>query len=129
MLHLLNLPPLHARRRYLKLVTMFNIMNGHLYFPGIFISQQPTHSSRRTSQFDFCRPRTRTDYNQTFYIPSVIAIWNNLPVGVKWVLLYSLIFQRLRPLTFTINHANYHCPVPSLDIMNLRKSEFSRVCE
>ena len=33
MFHLLNLPPLHARRRYLKLVTMSNIINGHLYFP------------------------------------------------------------------------------------------------
>jgi hypothetical protein len=63
MLHLLNLPPLHARLRYLKLVTMFNIINGHLYFPqGIFVSQQPTYSSRRTSQFDFCRPRTQTDF-------------------------------------------------------------------
>ena len=77
MLHLLNLPPLHARRRYLKLVTMFNIINGHLYFPqGIFISQQPTYNSRRTSQFDFCRPRTRTDYYQTSYIPSIISAWN-----------------------------------------------------
>ena len=84
MLHLLNLPPLHARRRYLKLVTMFNIINGHLYFPqGIFISQQPIYNSRRTSQFDFCRPRTRTDYYQTSYVPSVISAWNKLPVVVK----------------------------------------------
>ena len=99
MLHLLNLPPLHARRRYLKLVTMFNIINGHLYFPqGIFISQQPTYNSRRTSQFDFCRPRTQTDYYQTSYVPSVISAWNNLPVVVK------------SPCTVSSFNVNYETP-------------------
>ena len=39
------------------------------------------NNSRRTSQFHFCRPRTRTDYYQTSHVPSLAhclregAIW------------------------------------------------------
>ena len=39
MLHCLNWPRLSERRQYLKLLTMYNIVNGHLYFPeGIFVA-------------------------------------------------------------------------------------------
>ena len=57
MLHSLNLIPLQTRRKYLILVTMFNIINGHLHFnPGNFTPQQPAYNSRQTSQFNFYRP-------------------------------------------------------------------------
>ena len=32
MLHCLDIPPLSVRRRYLKLITMFNIVNGQVIF-------------------------------------------------------------------------------------------------
>ena len=56
MFHLLNLPPLRGRRRYLKLVAVFVF----LHFPhGNFISQQPTYSSRRTSQLHTSQTQKR----------------------------------------------------------------------
>ena len=68
---------------YMPDADISHIMNGHLYFPqGIFISQQPIYI-RHTTQFDFCRPRSQTDYYQTSYVPSVISAWNNLPAVVK----------------------------------------------
>ena len=63
MLHLLNLPHLHASCRSQNLHYQWT-----LDFPqAIFFSQQPTYSSRRTSRFDFCSPPTQTDYYQTSY--------------------------------------------------------------
>ena len=72
-LHSLNLMPLQTRRKYLKLVTMFNIINGHLHFnPGNFTPQQPAYKSRQTSQFNFYRLYARTDQYMASFIPSVI---------------------------------------------------------
>ena len=49
MLHCLDIPPLSVRRRYLKLITMFNIVNGQSFFPpGIFEPQSPSHTIRGT---------------------------------------------------------------------------------
>ena len=56
------------------------------------------NNSRHTSQFDFSRPRTRTDYYQTSYVPSVISAWNNLPVVVK------------SPCTVSSFNVNYETP-------------------
>ena len=44
MLHCLD-TPLSVRRRYLKLITMFNIVNGQSFFPpGIFEPQSPSYN-------------------------------------------------------------------------------------
>ena len=84
MLHCLDIPPLSVRRRYLKLITMFNIVNGQSFFPpGIFEPQSPSYNSRHRSSQNFCRPRSRTNYLQSSYVPSVIFAWNNLPVELK----------------------------------------------
>ena len=77
MLHSLNLMPLQTRRKYLKLVTIFNIINGHLHFnPGNFTPQQPAYNSRQTSQFNFYRP-----YGSVYY-PAILnlMILSNLNV-------------------------------------------------
>ena len=54
MLHCLDIPPLSVRRRYLKLITMFNIVNGQSFFPpGIFEPQSPSYNSRHSSSLNF----------------------------------------------------------------------------
>ena len=90
MLHCLDIPPLSVRHRYLKLITMFNIVNGQSFFPpGIFEPQSPSYNSRHSSSLNFCRPRSRTNYLQSSYVPSVIFTWNNLPVELKSLLSVS----------------------------------------
>ena len=90
MLHCLDIPPLSVRRRYLKLITMFNIVNGQSFLPpGIFEPQSPSYNSRHSSSQNFCRPRSRTNYLQSSYVPSVIFAWNNLPVELKSLLSVS----------------------------------------
>ena len=78
MLHLLNLPPLHSR---CKLVTMFNnqwilvFPTRHFHFSAAYICDPLWEKVQfGATQFDFCRPRTWTDYYQTSYFPSVIYI-------------------------------------------------------
>lgn len=82
MLQFLNLPPLSARRQYLKLTTMYNIVNGSLCFPsGIFVqSNFPYHCNRSAN---FARPFARTNYLFHSFVPNVISLWNNLPSSVK----------------------------------------------
>ena len=48
MLHCLDIPPLSVRRRYLKLITMFNIVNGQSFFPLVFLSHSHLHTIRGT---------------------------------------------------------------------------------
>ena len=84
MLHYLNLLPLSVRHLYLKLITMFNIVNGHSFFPpDVFNPQSPPYNTRHSSSLNFFRPRSHANYFDLSYIPSVINIWNNLPVEIK----------------------------------------------
>ena len=52
MFQLLNLPHLSVRRKYLKLTTMYNIVNGHMDFPSsIFVqSNLPYYLNRAITQ-------------------------------------------------------------------------------
>ena len=45
---------------------MFNIINGNIVFP-----------------FNVHRPHSRTNYLYFSYVPSVITVWNTLPVGIR----------------------------------------------
>ena len=82
MLHCLNLPRLSERRQYLKLLTLYNIVNGHLFFPeGIFVLHR--HLSLRHNSSIYCRPRSHTNYFLFSCVPSVITLCNNLPLQLK----------------------------------------------
>ena len=68
-----------SRRKFLKLTTMYNIINGTLYFPtGYFVQNYFQYSSSHT-----LRPFARTNYLYSSFVPSVITLWNNLPDSVK----------------------------------------------
>ena len=94
LLHCLDIPPLSVRRRYLiKLITMFNIVNGQSFFPpGIFEPQSPSYNSRHSSSQNVCRPRSHTNYLQSSYVPSVIFAWNNLPNHYYLYVLLKIIY-------------------------------------
>ena len=60
MLHCLDLPLLRVRRQHLKLITMFNIINGNIVFPaGIFNLHQ--HLSQRNNSSVFHRLHSHTN--------------------------------------------------------------------
>ena len=82
MLHCLDLPLLRVRRQHLKLITMFNIVNGNIVFPaGIFNLHQ--HLSQRNNSSVFHKLHSRTNYFYFSYVPSVITVWNTLPVDIR----------------------------------------------
>ena len=81
MLCLLGLPPLTIRHKYLKLVTMYNIISGNMYFPsGHFVYYTSPYPTRNCN---FIRPFSRLNYMYHSFVPSVISLWNNLPQSVK----------------------------------------------
>ena len=60
MLCLLGLPPLTIRHKHLKLVTMYNIISGNMYFPsGHFVYYTSPYSTRNCN---FIRPFSRLSY-------------------------------------------------------------------
>ena len=82
MLHCLDLPLLRVRRQHLKLITMYNIINGNTVFPaGIFNLHE--YQSLRHSSSIFHRPCSRTNYFYFSYVPSVIAVGNTLPEDIR----------------------------------------------
>ena len=82
MLHCFDLPLLRVRHQHLKLITMFNIINGNIVFPaGIFNLHQ--HLSQRNNSSVFHRLHSRTNYFYFSYVPSVITVWNTLPVDIR----------------------------------------------
>ena len=82
MLEQLELTSLSQHCKFLKLTTMYNIINGTLYFPtGYFIQNYFPYSSSHT--LNYIRPFARTNYLYSSFVPSVISLWNNLPDSVK----------------------------------------------
>ena len=74
-------PPLTIRRKYLKLVTMYNIISGNMYFSsGHFVYHTSPYSTRNCY---FIRPFSRLNYMYHSFVPNVISLWNNLPQSVK----------------------------------------------
>ena len=61
MLEQLELTSLSQRRKFLKLTTMYNIINGTLYFPtGYFVQNYFPYSSSHT--LNYIIPFARTNY-------------------------------------------------------------------
>ena len=84
MLELLDIPLLAARRKYLKLTTMYNIVHNNLYFPtDIFVQHNFPYSSYHHISSNFVLPFARTQYLFSSFVPSVITAWNSLPYLTK----------------------------------------------
>jgi len=79
---LLGLPPLTIHCKYLKLVTMYNIISGNMYFPsGHFVYYTSPYYTRNCN---FIRPFSRLNYMYHSFVPSVISLWNNLQPHQIW---------------------------------------------
>ena len=58
------------------------LFNGNIVFPaGIFNLHQ--HLSQRNNSSVFHRLHSRTNYFYFSYVPSVITVWNTLPVDIR----------------------------------------------
>ena len=86
MLHCLDIPPLSVRRCYLKLITMFNIVNGQSFFPLVFLSHSHFHTIRGTVRLKIFVDLVHAliAYSHPMYIPSIIF----LPVELKSLTLH-----------------------------------------
>ena len=81
MLQLLNIPPLSARRNFLKLTTMYKIIGNFYLPPGVYVQHNFPYSTNQHTNFS--RPFARTQYMFSSFVPSVITLWNALPNSVK----------------------------------------------
>ena len=80
---MLELTSLSQRRKFLKLTTMYDIINGTLYFPtGYFVHNYFPYSSSHGT-LSYIRPFAHTNYLYSSFVPFVIFLWNNLPDSVK----------------------------------------------
>ena len=83
MLAQLNIPKLVMRRKYLKLTTMYNIVKGNCYFPSDIFLQDFNNTHLRNQVTRYIRPYSHTNYMFSSFVPSVIALWNNLPANIS----------------------------------------------
>jgi len=73
MLEQLDLTPLSQRRKLLKLITEYNIVNGIVYFPNGYFVQRPfPYSSNHV--FNYTRSFARTNYLFLSFVPSVVSL-------------------------------------------------------
>ena len=76
----LELTSLSQRRKFLKLTTMYNIIND---FPiGYFVQNYFPYSSNH-GILQCIRPFARTNYLHSSFVPSIISLWNNLPESAE----------------------------------------------
>jgi len=83
-MQLLNLPRLSTCHKYLKLTTMYNIVNGHMHYPSnISVQSNLAYHFNCISTTNFIRPLAQTNYMYHSFVPSVISLWNILPDYLK----------------------------------------------
>ena len=79
MLQKLCLPRLDSRCAYLKLNTMYNIVNDRIFYPQGFFSIRNYGNLRSQLVIRYVVPYARTNYRYYSFIPSVTRTWNSLP--------------------------------------------------
>ena len=74
-----HLPTLQDRRQQSKLCWLFNIVNGHTYFPNSPLQNRDIHYATRSSHAHALVPiQCHTLQFQSSYFPSTINAWNSL---------------------------------------------------
>ena len=81
----INIPSLVSRRNFSKLILLYKINNGLLYFPpNVLIPvPAPLHYSRHYNKLNFKPPFCSTQAYSSSFFPSVISLWNSLPDEAK----------------------------------------------
>ena len=81
----INIPSLVSRRNCSKLILLYKINNGLLYFPPNVLLPVPTplRYSRHYNKLNFKPPFCSTQAYSSSFFPSVISLWNSLPDEAK----------------------------------------------
>ena len=75
---------LYRRRKFLKLCTLFCILNGFLSLPSPPISiKSSSYSCRRCNKIQLLVPHSRSTAFQHAFIAETTESWNNLPFDVS----------------------------------------------
>ena len=72
-----QLPALQNRRLYLKLCTLYKMIQGYFYFPpNVVVPQASRHNSSLPLLY---QPLAHTNAFQSSFVPSSASTWNHLP--------------------------------------------------
>ena len=94
-----NLPALVNRRNYLKLCSLFKIVNGLCFFPSDIITERVSYFHTGPPLL-FC-PFARTNSYKFSFIPSSVSLWNNLPTDALSSQSFSTFKSYISPLFLT----------------------------
>ena len=80
-----NLPSLSSSRSRSKLLLLYKILHGYLFFPPniLVYSPHPLRSSRHYHPCNLVVPYSRTSSSLHSFIPSACSLWNSLPPIIK----------------------------------------------
>lgn len=89
-----NLPDLAARRRQMKLCTLYKLIHGHADFPNLPVTfRENYHELRNSNTYSVAGFRARTNGFAHSFFPLTTTLWNNLTPDV--VVLPYPSFKRL----------------------------------
>ena len=78
-----NLPTLQQRRKLLKLCFLYQVRNGHFFFPNSPVAPSPMDQRLRSfNPFRLGGPTPHTVAYDNSFFPDVIRLWNKLPTDI-----------------------------------------------
>ena len=85
LLHQFSCPTLSLRRKNAKLIFLYKILNGYVFFPPDIFSSQPSPymSTRSFHPNNLLVPFARTSTFRHSFVPSSSSLWNSLPASLK----------------------------------------------
>ena len=105
-LNFLNLPTTHDRRLFLKLCTMYKILNNTFSFPENIInlrSRFQTHPmlTRHVSANSLHTPHAHTNSFMNSFVPSTSTLWNGLPPVITCLPTFNTFKKYLKTFIFS----------------------------
>ena len=85
LLQLFNCPSLSSRHKKSKLISLFKILNGYMFFPP-YSFRPPHFSSMLTRSYhpnNLFVPHARTSAFLSSFVPNSCSLWNSLPSSFK----------------------------------------------
>ena len=83
MLQHLSWPTLEHRRNLSRLTMLYKITHNLVSIdPNLYLTPQPSISTRKTSPLHYQLYSTRTDYFKYSFFPHTVTLWNTLPHAV-----------------------------------------------
>ena len=85
LLRKINCPTLSTRRKTSKLIFLFKILYGYVYFPpnSFLFRSQPRMSVHSSHPYNLLVPFASTSAFLHSFVPSSSSLWNSLPRSIK----------------------------------------------